>query len=78
VLVRLYWEGVPIVSLPTRVVYPEDGESHFRVWEDNWLITRMHVRLVFGMVVRAPGLLLRRLRARRALEGSDSARLGTH
>lgn len=52
ILVRLYWEGVDIVPLPTRVIYPEGGTSHFRMWLDNWLITRMHVRLVFGMIWR--------------------------
>lgn len=65
VLVRLCWEGVPIIMHSTRVIYPKDGQSHFRLWEDNWLITCMHVRLVFGMFVRAPGLLLRRTRAGR-------------
>lgn len=52
VLVRLYWEGVDIVPLPTRVIYPRGGTSHFRMWLDNWLITRMHTRLVFGMIWR--------------------------
>jgi glycosyltransferase involved in cell wall biosynthesis len=77
VLVRLCWEGVPIISHPTRVIYPKGGQSHFRLWEDNWLITCMHVRLVFGMFVRAPGLLLRRARAGRSTGGSESSHLGT-
>ena len=52
ILVRLYWEGVPIVSLPTRVTYPADGQSHFLLWRDNGLISWMHTRLVFGMLWR--------------------------
>lgn len=76
VLVRLYWEGVPIISHPTRVIYPKDGQSHFRLWQDNWLITRMHFRLFFGMIVRAPGLLLRRARAGRSAGGNESPGLG--
>ena len=52
ILVRLHWDGVAIMSLPTRVIYPEGGSSHFRLWLDNWLITRMHIRLVFGMLWR--------------------------
>lgn len=60
VLVRLFWKGIPIVSLPTAVTYPAGGESHFRMVHDNLLITRMHVRLVFGMLWRAPMLLYRR------------------
>jgi glycosyltransferase involved in cell wall biosynthesis len=61
IAVRLYWDGVPVLSLPTRVTYPEGGQSHFRLWQDNWLISCMHTRLVFGMLWRAPRLLLRRL-----------------
>lgn len=60
VLVRLHWRGMKIVSVPTRVTYPQDGLSHFRLGLDNWLITRMHTRLAFGMLVRSPMLLWRR------------------
>jgi len=60
VMVRLHWLGVEILSLPTKVVYPADGQSGFRLVLDNVLITRMHVRLVFGMLWRAPMLLYRR------------------
>jgi glycosyltransferase involved in cell wall biosynthesis len=68
IAVRLYWEGVPVLPLSTRVIYPEGGRSHFRLWQDNWLISCMHARLVFGMLRRAPRLLRRRL---------PPARLGT-
>jgi glycosyltransferase involved in cell wall biosynthesis len=60
ILVRLYWDGVDIVNLPTRVGYPADGVSHFKAWTDNVLITRMHVDLFFGMLPRIPALLLRK------------------
>ncbi|MDQ8034806.1 MAG: glycosyltransferase family 2 protein [Bordetella sp.] len=63
VLVRLHWAGVPMRWLPTRVVYPADGISHFRGLADNVLISRMHARLFFGMLLRAPRLLWRRTRA---------------
>jgi len=59
ILVRLYWDGVGIVNLPTRVGYPEDGVSHFKAWTDNVLITRLHVALFFGMLPRVPRLLVR-------------------
>jgi glycosyltransferase involved in cell wall biosynthesis len=62
ILVRLYWDGVPVVNLPTQVAYPADGVSHFRVWRDNVLITRMHTTLFFGMLLRLPRLLCRNLR----------------
>ncbi|MBY6224008.1 glycosyltransferase family 2 protein [Ferrimonas balearica] len=65
ILVRLYWHGVPVVQHPTRVIYPEEGRSHFRAFQDNWLISKMHTKLVFGMLWRAPGLLWRRTQRRR-------------
>jgi hypothetical protein len=65
VLVRLYWDGVSVVNLPTRVTYPLDGVSHFRMGLDNLLISRLHATLFFGMLLRAPRLLGRRLRLAR-------------
>jgi len=62
VLVRLYWRGVRMQWLRTQVRYPVDGVSHFRLVRDNWLITRMHTRLFFGMLRRSPRLLARKLR----------------
>jgi len=62
VLVRLHWRGVPMEWLDTRVSYPHDGVSHFRLGLDNLLITRMHARLFFGMLHRLPRILGRRLR----------------
>jgi len=64
ILVRLYWQGLDVINLPTRVIYPTDGVSHFRVWLDNVLITRMHVILFFGMLLRIPMLLVRKVRRR--------------
>lgn len=64
VLVRLNWRGVAVVSQPTRVTYPLDGISHFQLWRDNLLISRMHARLFFGMLLRLPLLLARRLGGR--------------
>jgi glycosyltransferase involved in cell wall biosynthesis len=59
ILVRLYWQGAAVISIPTQVRYPLDGLSHFRAWEDNLLISRTHARLFFGMLLRWPKLLLR-------------------
>ena len=63
IMVRLYWDGVETTFLPTKVNYPENGVSHFRLWEDNVAISWMHTRLVFGMLKRLPQLLLRKFRA---------------
>lgn len=69
-LVRLHWRGVRMHWLPVAVGYPVDGVSHFRLVADNWRITRMHTRLFFGMLRRAPRLIARNLRvAARATPG---------
>ena len=57
--VRLYWDGLPIVSVPTRVRYHEGGLSHFAAGYDSWLIAKAHARLVGGMLLRSPRLLAR-------------------
>ncbi len=59
VLVRSWWEGTEIISRRTPVRYPVDGVSHFRMFRDNVLMTRMHIRLLFGMLVRSPRLIAR-------------------
>jgi len=61
IMVRLHWKGVRIIAFPTRVTYPSDGVSHFNLVKDNIFITGMHVRLLFGMLLRLPLLLYRRL-----------------
>ena len=50
ILIRLYWRGLPFVWLDTRIAYREEGISHFRLRADNWLISKMHTRLFFGML----------------------------
>ena len=55
----MFWRGVAVINLPTRVTYPSDGVSHFDVWRDNVRISRMHARLFFGMLRRLPRWLLR-------------------
>ncbi len=39
IIVRLYWQGVRVINLPTPVSYPLDGVSHFRRLRDNQLIS---------------------------------------
>jgi hypothetical protein len=52
---------VPVENLSTRVVYPAGGLSHFDLLRDNLRISRTHVRLVCGMLLRLPLLLWRKL-----------------
>ena len=60
VAVRLIWHGVPVRNLPTRVIYPVNGLSHFHMLHDNLRISAMHTRLLLGMLPRAPMLLWRK------------------
>jgi len=62
IIVRLYWQGVEVINLPTRVSYPLDGVSHFRLWRDNLMISKIHARLFFGMLARLHRLILRHWR----------------
>lgn len=61
ILVKLYWQGVKILFQPTKVIYPENGVSHFQGVADNVRITKLHTRLFFGMLKRLPNLLTRKL-----------------
>ena len=69
VMVRLYWAGVAVRFVPTRVIYPADGSSHFQLWRDNrdisWMHTRLVCRLLWDQLLRI-GRWPRRLGARAA------------
>ncbi|OTG96201.1 glycosyl transferase [Acinetobacter sp. ANC 3832] len=58
VLVRLKWNNVPFINLPTKVIYPEYGISHFNVWRDNLGMSKAHARLFAGMLIRLPKLMM--------------------
>lgn len=60
ILVRLLWQGTPVINRPVGVTYPQDGVSHFDLVRDNIRISLMHTRLFFGLLVRLPHLLLQR------------------
>jgi glycosyltransferase involved in cell wall biosynthesis len=66
VLVRSVWGGIGLRFVPVRVTYPEQGASHFLYFRDNVLISWMHTRLLFGMLIRAPALLVRKWQRRPA------------
>jgi len=62
--VRLCWRGLrPInLSAPIRYFRPDEGGvSHFNYYRDNVLLTRMHIRLMVGFILRLPILILGRL-----------------
>jgi len=60
ILVRLYWRGMTLRWIDTRVTYPLDGVSHFRLLRDNARMVALQTRLVLGMLLRLPRLLGRR------------------
>jgi len=52
IAVRLFWHKVPIVNVPTHVLYYKDGVSHFDVYMDNLRLTRMHIKLLWCLLWR--------------------------
>ena len=60
-LVRFSWAGIRMRFYPIKVCYPEDGVSNFRMFHDNVAISMTHTMLCFGMIIRLPLILARRL-----------------
>jgi glycosyltransferase involved in cell wall biosynthesis len=58
-VVRLFWEGLPVVNFDTRIRYPSSGISNFRLVRDNLSLSWLHTRLVLGMLIRSPFLISR-------------------
>lgn len=52
ILVRACWAGLELEFVPTRVVYPRGGRSHFRLFADNARFCRMHTVLILHALVR--------------------------
>lgn len=52
ILVRACWAGLELEFIPTRVVYPPDGRSHFRLFADNARFCRMHTVLILQALGR--------------------------
>ncbi len=62
VLVHLFWQGTPLLWIPTRVSYAADGVSHYRMVQDNLLMSKMHARSCLHMLPFFPSLLRRALK----------------
>ncbi|WP_318476205.1 glycosyltransferase family 2 protein [Photobacterium leiognathi] len=60
VMVRFYWDNGDIRFIDTKVIYPENGISHFDALWDNVKISWMHTKLFFGMLPRIPKLIKRK------------------
>ncbi len=63
--VRLYWQGVPAVSFPSKVTYPEKndgGITHFKYLRDNLLLIITHIKLSLRAATMLPHLMALRKR----------------
>jgi glycosyltransferase involved in cell wall biosynthesis len=60
-LVKLSWRGRVLRWVDTKVRYPLDGISHYRMLFDNLILARMHARLLLGMLWRAPRIIAKRV-----------------
>jgi predicted LPLAT superfamily acyltransferase len=76
-MVRLYWAGTESLFLPTKVRYPEDGVSHYRMLRDNLRMLSLHLRLELGMLPRIPMLIARNLRRHRQQHWTHIGERGT-
>ena len=45
IVVKAFRNGVKIISIPTKVIYPESGVSHFHTFRDNFYISLLHTYL---------------------------------
>ncbi|WP_354622775.1 glycosyltransferase [Psychromonas sp. MME2] len=80
IMVRLYWADCDVRFINTKVIYPEDGISHFHAFKDNVQISKMHSKLFFAMLTRIPKLLTRhkRLNQQRQQHWSKQSERGTY
>jgi len=62
ILVKSVWENIPLQFIETRVIYPEGATSHFHYLRDNLVLIKLHTRLMLGMLIRLPWLLIHRIK----------------
>ena len=62
-VIQLCWCELPVLNLPTQVVYDREGLSHFDFVRDNLRLIGVYTRALGGMLLRLPRLLTRRARA---------------
>lgn len=73
--VRMYRAGLPVVNVPTRVVYPTDGVSHFDMVRDNLRLAATYARLLAELPLALPSIVINRQKASR-LDAQDAAARG--
>ncbi len=65
ILVQLNWRGLRVIEHPTKVIYPTENVSNFRMLWDNVRITAMHTRLAIQAPIRVPIRMMRRMFTRK-------------
>jgi predicted LPLAT superfamily acyltransferase len=58
VLVKAHWAHMAVAPVAVRVTYPKGNLSNFDILRDNLRLAALQTRLFFGMLWRAPTLLL--------------------
>jgi len=58
-VIQLHRRGVPVRNLPTRVIYEEEGLSHFDMLADNARLTRVYAKSLATLVTHLPVRLAR-------------------
>lgn len=61
ILVHHHWGNVKLDFIDIEVDYPADGTSYFNSFHDNVLISKMHTKLFFSMLIRIPMILKKKL-----------------
>jgi len=59
-LVKSVWSGLQLTFIKTRVNYIAGGVSHFHYIRDNVQLSKLHIRLLCGMVKHIPAMLYRK------------------
>ena len=78
ILVQLYWSGIDIVYVPTKVIYPKSGISHFKLFKDNLRISWAHTKLFIGMFKQIPKLIKRHKNKRTTMHWSKLTERGSY
>ena len=60
ILVKSHWEGINTDFIDTKVIYIENNVSHFHYLRDNLLLIKLHTRLMLGMLIRIPKIILQK------------------
>ncbi|NMH60665.1 glycosyltransferase family 2 protein [Alteromonas ponticola] len=60
-LVKALWANIDVHFIPTKVIYHANTVSHFHYLQDNLMLIKLHVRLMFGMLIRLPRILYARI-----------------